>query len=279
MFSIFVQPPRFKHQEQPSQHKAELRGQKKTKKPSCAPQRAHAREKLEFASMGKKEKKPPPGSSLSNQSQAGQAPAGESASGSAAAAMPKKEEGEGDPKAGAEEAPPTCCGCRISSSVLVRDTPHWAGISVCVASLVGFVMLCISYQPDEKTCMQFTVKLMYFLLSTLGLVVCVLAVAFAAHRYLQMTRFTCDTVLKSCQCKVDTEDPLGRTFVYQDAADCGSVTSTLSLYLLLQMVLNLIAALVCLSACFVMWKHRYQVFYVGVRFYPLMATEGQQQKV
>ncbi|XP_067145952.1 sarcospan [Apteryx mantelli] len=254
--------------------------------------------------MGKKEKKPPPGSSLSNQSQAGQAPAGESASGSAAAAMPKKEEGEGDPKAGAEEAPPTCCGCRfplllallqlalgtavavlgflaagISSSVLVRDTPHWAGISVCVASLVGFVMLCISYQPDEKTCMQFTVKLMYFLLSTLGLVVCVLAVAFAAHRYLQMTRFTCDTVLKSCQCKVDTEDPLGRTFVYQDAADCGSVTSTLSLYLLLQMVLNLIAALVCLSACFVMWKHRYQVFYVGVRFYPLMATEGQQQKV
>ncbi|KFV75434.1 Sarcospan, partial [Struthio camelus australis] len=150
---------------------------------------------------------------------------------------------------------------------------------VCVVSLVGFVMLCISYQPDEKTCVQFTVKLMYFLLSALGLVVCVLAVAFAAHHYLQMTQFTCDTVLESCQCKVDTADPLGRTFVYQDAADCGSVTSTLHLYLLLQMVLNVIAAIVCLAACFVMWKHRYQVFYVGVRFYPLTATEGQQQKV
>lgn len=120
---------------------------------------------------------------------------------------------------------------------------------------------------------------MYFLLSAVGLVVCVLAVAFSAHHYLQITRFTCDTILESCQCKLDTTDPLSRTFVYQDAADCSSVTSMLSLYLLLQMVLNLIGALVCLSACFVMWKHRYQVFYVGVRFYPLTATEGQQQKV
>lgn len=31
-------------------------------------------------------------------------------------------------------------------------------LQVCVVSLVGFVMLCISYQPDEKTCVQFTVK-------------------------------------------------------------------------------------------------------------------------
>ncbi|XP_062447952.1 sarcospan [Rhea pennata] len=242
--------------------------------------------------MGKKEKKLPAGTSRSKQ-----APAGERGSGSAAA-------GEGDPKAGAEEAPPTCCGCRfpllpallqlalgsavaalgflaagVSSSLPARDTPHWAGISVCVVSLVGFVMLCISYQPDEKTCVQFTVKLMYFLLSALGLVVCVLAVAFAAHHYLQMTQFTCDTVLESCQCKVDTEDPMSRTFVYQDVVDCSSVTSTLNLYLLLQMALNLIAAIVCLLACFVMWKHRYQVFYVGVRFYPLTVTEGQQQKV
>lgn len=122
-------------------------------------------------------------------------------------------------------------------------------------------------------------QLMYFLLSALALVACVLAVAFAAHHYLQMTKFTCDTILETCYCKLDTADPLGRTFIYQDAADCGSLTSALNLYLLLQMVLNLIAALVCLSACFVMWKHRYQVFYVGVRFYPLNATEGQQQKV
>ncbi|XP_042690959.1 sarcospan isoform X2 [Centrocercus urophasianus] len=139
-------------------------------------------------------------------------------------------------------------------------------------------MLCISYQPDEKTCVQFTVKLMYFLLSAMALVLCVMAVAFAAHHYLQLTKFTCDTVLESCQCKLDTADPLSRTFVYQDATDCSSVTSMLSLYLILQMVLNLLAALVCLLACFVMWKHRYQVFYVGARFYPL-ATECQQQKV
>ncbi|NWU91922.1 SSPN protein, partial [Upupa epops] len=167
----------------------------------------------------------------------------------------------------------------ISSSLLVRDTPYWAGITVCVASLVGFLMLCISYQPDEKTCAQFTAKLMYFLLSALALVACVLAVAFAAHCYLQVTKFTCQTIFESCQCKLDTTDPLGRTFVYQYADGCDSLTSALSLYLLLQMVLNLIAALACLAACFVMWKHRYQVFYVGIRFYPLAAPEGPQQKV
>ncbi|XP_049678223.1 sarcospan [Harpia harpyja] len=261
--------------------------------------------------MGKEEeKKPQHSTSLNNQSQTGKAPEGEKSTDSSKtqeSAMKKKKKQKktkGDPKTGQEEESHTCCGCRfpllfallqlalgisvtvlgflmagISSSLLVRDTPYWAGIIVCVVSLVGFVMLCILYQPDEKTCVQFTVKLMYFLLSALGLVACVLAVAFAAHHYLQMTKFTCDTILESCQCKLDTADPLGRTFVYQDAGDCGSLTSMLNLYLLLQMVLNLIAALVCLSACFVMWKHRYQVFYVGVRFYPLTATEGQQQKV
>ncbi|NXJ03186.1 SSPN protein, partial [Odontophorus gujanensis] len=216
----------------------------------------------------------------------------------------KKKKSKGDPKSGREEESHTCCWCRfpllcallqlafgvavtvlgflmagVSSSLPLRDTPYWAGIIVCVVSLVGFVMLCISYQPDEKTCVQFTVKLMYFLLSALALVLCVVAAAFAAHHYLQMTKFTCDTVLESCQCKVDTADPLSRTFIYQDATDCSSVTSMLSLYLILQMVLNLIAALVCLLACFVMWKHRYQVFYVGARFYPLTTTECQQQKV
>uniref|UniRef100_A0A493TAD5 Sarcospan n=1 Tax=Anas platyrhynchos platyrhynchos TaxID=8840 RepID=A0A493TAD5_ANAPP len=189
---------------------------------------------------------------------------------------------------GQEEESHTCCGCRfpllfallqlvfgvsvtvlgflmagISSSLLVRDTPYWAGIIVSI---------------KLTNCMHNTIRLMYFLLSAVGLVVCVLAVAFSTHHYLQITRFTCDTILESCQCKLDTTDPLSRTFVYQDA-DCSSVTSMLNLYLLLQMVLNLIGALVCLSACFVMWKHRYQVFYVGVRFYPLTASEGQQQKV
>ncbi|NWW93224.1 SSPN protein, partial [Rhynochetos jubatus] len=259
--------------------------------------------------MGKEEKKPQRSTSLNNQSQTGKAPEGEKSTGSSKTQEPamkkkKQKKSKGEPKTGQEEESHACCGCRfpllfallqlalgisvtvlgflmagISSSLLVRDTPYWAGIIVCVVSLVGFVMLCISYQPDEKTCVQFTVKLMYFLLSALGLVACVLAVAFAAHHYVQMTKFTCDTILESCQCKVDTADPLGRTFVYQDAADCGSLTSMLNLYLLLQMVLNLIAALVCLSVCFVIWKHRYQVFYVGVRFYPLTATEGQRQQV
>ncbi|NWX22063.1 SSPN protein, partial [Aegotheles bennettii] len=260
--------------------------------------------------MGKKEeKKPQHSTSQSKQSQTGKALEGEKNTNSSKAqdsAMKKKKQKKTkrDPKTGQEEESHTCCGCRfpllfallqlalgisvtvlgflmagISSSLLVRDTPYWAGIIVCVVSLVGFVMLCISYQPDERTCVQFTVKLMYFLLSALALVACVLAVAFAAHHYLQMTKFTCDTILDSCQCKLDTADPLGRTFIYQDAGDCDSLTSMLSLYLLLQMGLNLVAALVCLSACFVMWKHRYQVFYVGTRFYPLKATECQQQKV
>ncbi|NXH18118.1 SSPN protein, partial [Bucco capensis] len=260
--------------------------------------------------MGKKEeKKAQHSTSLSKQSQPGKAPEGEKqdTSKTQESTMKKKKKQQkpkGNSKSGQEEESHTCCGCRfpllfallqlalgisvtvlgflmagISSSLLVRDTPYWAGIIVCVVSLVGFVMLCVSYQADEKTCVQFTVKLMYFLLSALALVACVLAVAFVAHHYLQMTRFTCDTIAESCQCKLDTEDPLGRTFVYQDAADCDSLTSMLHLYLLLQMVLNLLTALVCLSACFVMWKHRYQVFYVGTRFYPLTAAEGQQQKV
>lgn len=122
-------------------------------------------------------------------------------------------------------------------------------------------------------------QLLYFLLSALALVACVLAVAFAAHHYLQLTKFTCDTVRESCQCKLDPADPLSRTFVYQDTADCGSLTSMLSLYLLLQMALNLVAALVCLLMCFVVWKHRYQVFYVGVRFQPLTAAQGAGQQV
>ncbi|NXX47488.1 SSPN protein, partial [Tricholaema leucomelas] len=216
----------------------------------------------------------------------------------------KQKQSKGEPKAGPEKESHTCCGCRfpllfaflqlalgtsvtalgflmagVSSSLPARDTPYWAGILVCVVSLVGFVMLCVSYQPDEKTCLQFTAKLMYFILSALALVACVLAVAFAAHHYVQMSRFTCITILDSCHCKLDTEDPLSRSFIYQDVTDCGSLTSMLNLYLPLQMGLNLMAALVCLSACFVVWKHRYQVFYVGVRFYPLTATKGQQQKV
>ncbi|XP_003906180.1 sarcospan isoform X2 [Macaca nemestrina] len=140
-------------------------------------------------------------------------------------------------------------------------------------------MLCVSYQVDERTCIQFSMKLLYFLLSALGLTVCVLAVAFAAHHYSQLTQFTCETTLDSCQCKLPSSEPLSRTFVYRDVTDCTSVTGTFKLFLLIQMILNLVCGLVCLLACFVMWKHRYQVFYVGVRMRSLTASEGPQQKI
>ncbi|NXN96588.1 SSPN protein, partial [Rhinopomastus cyanomelas] len=218
-------------------------------------------------------------------------------------AKKSQKKSKGDPKAGREEEPHDCGCCfpllfallqlalgtavtvlgflmaGISSSLLARETPHWAGITVCLAALVGLAVLCVSYQPDEKTCAQFTAKLLYFLLSALGLVASVLAVAFAAHSYVQMAQLTCSAALQSCRCKLDAADPLGRTFVYRDADDCDSLTRALRLHLPLQMALNGAAALASLAACFVMWKHRYQVFYVGARFSPLLAADGPQQKV
>ncbi|XP_051011553.1 sarcospan [Acomys russatus] len=202
-----------------------------------------------------------------------------------------------------EEAARTCCGCRfplllallqlalgiavtvlgflmasISPSLLVRDTPFWAGIIVCVVAYLGLLMLWVSYQADERTCVQFSMKVFYFLLSALGLMACVLAVAFAAHHYSLLAQFTCKTSLDSCQCKLPSSEPLSRTFVYRDVADCTSIAGTFKLFLIIQMVLNLLCGLVCLLACFVMWKHRYQVFYVGVGLRSLMAADGQQQK-
>ncbi|ELK33908.1 PREDICTED: sarcospan [Myotis davidii] len=140
-------------------------------------------------------------------------------------------------------------------------------------------MLCVSYQVDEQTCIQFVMKLLYFLLSALGLMVCVLAAAFAAHHYSLLNRVTCGTALDACHCKVPTSEPLSRTFVYRDVTDCTSITFTFKVFLLTQMILNLVCGLVCLLACFVMWKHRYQVFYVGDRMYSLTTSQGQQQKV
>ncbi|XP_054552319.1 sarcospan isoform X2 [Talpa occidentalis] len=150
---------------------------------------------------------------------------------------------------------------------------------VCVVAYLGLFMLCVSYQVDERTCIQFAMKLLYFLLSALGLIVCVLAAAFAAHRYLQLIQLKCMATLDYCQCKLSFEEPLSRSFVYQDVTDCASFTSTLKLFLLIQMILNLVCGLVCLRACCVMWEHRYQVFYVGVRMCSLTPSEDQQQKV
>ncbi|XP_066121054.1 sarcospan [Saccopteryx bilineata] len=214
---------------------------------------------------------------------------------------PKK--GKGAPEEYGEEAR-TCCGCRfplllallqlalgiavtvvgflmasISSSLLVRDTPFWAGIIVCVVAYLGLFMLCVSYQVDEQTCIQFVMKLLYFLLSAFGLMVCVLAAAFAVHHYSLLTQFTCGTTLDSCHCKLPSSELLSRTFVYRGVTDCASITGTFKLFLLIQMILNLVCGLVCLLACFVMWKHRYQVFYVGDRMYSLTTSKGQQQNV
>ncbi|XP_059258732.1 sarcospan isoform X2 [Mustela nigripes] len=152
-------------------------------------------------------------------------------------------------------------------------------LQVCLVAYLGLFMLCVSYQVDERTWIQFAMKLLYFLLSAVGLTVCVLAVAFAAHHYSQLARFSCGTALDACHCKVPSEEPLSRTFVYRDVTDCTSITGTFKLFLLIQMILNLLCGLVCLLVCFVMWKHRYQVFYVGVRMCSLRASEGQQQKV
>ncbi|KAI1882244.1 hypothetical protein AGOR_G00248690 [Albula goreensis] len=200
------------------------------------------------------------------------------------------QEGKGGGGAGLAGDRHTCCGCRfpllvallqlllgisitavafimdsISPSLLARETPHWAGIIVCLVSLLGFFLYFITYLPDEKTSMQFVAKLLYFLLCTVGLVLSVLALSFAGHHYTQVSNFTCDEVGADCHCKLDPEDPIARTFLYTEAGECSSITSTLKLYFLLQIALNLAQALVCLVGAFIMWKHRYQVFFVGMQ--------------
>ncbi|KAG8535016.1 hypothetical protein GDO81_029681, partial [Engystomops pustulosus] len=126
---------------------------------------------------------------------------------------------------------------------------------------------------------SFLFQLLYFLLSALSLIICVLAVAFAAHHYTKITKYNCKMVEESCQCTLDPSDPLSRTFQYQNVSDCDAVTTTIKLFVLLQMSLNLLQALVCLAACFIMWKHRYQVFYAGLWLQGAAAYENPQQKV
>ncbi|XP_069822514.1 sarcospan [Dendropsophus ebraccatus] len=216
-------------------------------------------------------------------------------------ADPKKKK---DEKTGRMEESQKCCGCRFPflvallqlslgvsitvvaiimaahcPSLLVRDTPHWAGIIVSVVAILGMILLCLPYQPDEKTSGQFALKLLYFLLSALSTIICLLAVAFAAHHYNQITQYTCKMGMESCHCTLEPADPLSRTFIYHNVADCGTITTTIKLFVLLQMTLNLLLALVCLAGCFVMWNHRYQVFYVGLWRQGSSANNTPQQKV
>lgn len=155
----------------------------------------------------------------------------------------------------------------------------YLGITVWENSVKPFTGL-LCGQPIFSVTEGFSslLQVLYFLLSALGLMVCMLAVAFAAHHCSLLAQFTCETSLDSCLCKLPSSEPLSRTFVYRDVADCTSITGTFKLFLIIQMVLNLVCGLVCLLACFVMWKHRYQVFYVGVGLRSLMTSDGQQQK-
>uniref|UniRef100_A0A3Q2ZQK0 Sarcospan (Kras oncogene-associated gene) n=2 Tax=Kryptolebias marmoratus TaxID=37003 RepID=A0A3Q2ZQK0_KRYMA len=153
----------------------------------------------------------------------------------------------------------------ISPSLLARETPHWAGIIMCLVSILGFILYCINYQPDERTSLQFIVKLLYFVLCTTGLVISVLVVAFAGHHHSQNRSLACKQEGGDCVCVLNESDPIARTFTYQEVSDCRSITETLPLYFLIQIFLNLAQALVCNVAAFIMWKDRYQVFYSGLQ--------------
>lgn len=153
----------------------------------------------------------------------------------------------------------------ISPSLLARETPHWAGIILCLVSILGFILYCITYVPDERTSAQFICKLLYFILCTIGLVLSVLVMAFAGHHYSQTSSLTCEQVGEDCVCTLDKDDPIARTFIYEGVSDCEVITGTLTLYFLLQIVLNLVQALVCAVGAFIMWKHRYQVFFAGLQ--------------
>ncbi|KAM9377445.1 sarcospan [Pholidichthys leucotaenia] len=153
----------------------------------------------------------------------------------------------------------------ISPSLSARETPHWAGIILCIVSILGFILYCITYLPDERTSLQFIVKLLYFVLCVIGLVISVLVMAFAGHHHTQASSFNCVQAGKDCVCKLIEDDPIARTFTYEGVSDCQEITGTLTLYFLIQIFLNLAQALLCAVAAFIMWKHRYQVFFAGLQ--------------
>ncbi|KAA0715067.1 Sarcospan [Triplophysa tibetana] len=219
----------------------------------------------------------------------GTSPLGSSGGGNAPPGNEKKKgkAGKGGPLT--EEAQ-ICCGCRfpllvallqlllgiaiagvaflmvaISSSLLARETPHWAGIILCVVALLGFVLFCLTRVPDERATVQFVTKLLYFLFCTIGLVISVLVIAFQCHHYALTNSFVCKEMGEDCTCTLDPDDPIARTFTYSGVADCSAIVSTLPMYNLLQIVLNLAQAIVCLVGAFMMWKHRYQVFFAGLQ--------------
>ncbi|KAK5902468.1 hypothetical protein CesoFtcFv8_007716 [Champsocephalus esox] len=164
----------------------------------------------------------------------------------------------------------------ISPSLMARETPHWAGIILCLVSILGLILYCINYHPDERSSIQFIAKLLYFILCTIGLVISVLVIAFSGHHYSQTGSFRCQQAGEDCVCRLDQEDPIARTFTYEGVGDCEVITGTLTLYFLLQIVLNLLQAVVCAIGAFIMWKHRYQVFFAGLQ---IGSSSSQWQNV
>lgn len=108
-------------------------------------------------------------------------------------------------------------------------------------------------------------QVLYFILCTIGLVISVLVMAFAGHHYSQTSSFTCGHVRQDCVCTLQQDDPIARTFTYEGVSDCEVITETLTLYFLIQIALNLAQVLVCAVGAFIMWKHRYQVFFAGLQ--------------
>ncbi|KAK7151981.1 hypothetical protein R3I94_008348 [Phoxinus phoxinus] len=218
----------------------------------------------------------------------GTSPKGSPGGGNATPGNEKK--GKAKPEGPLLEDVQTCCGCRfpllvalfqlllgiavagvaflmvaISPSLLARETPHWAGIIMCVVSLVGFILFCITRVPDERASTQFIIKLLYFFLCTMGLVISVLVIAFQCYHYALTSSYSCKETEEDCRCTLDPEDPIARTFTYRGVTDCSAIDSTLPMYYLLQMLLNLAQAIVCLLGAFLIWKHRYQVFFAGLQ--------------
>uniref|UniRef100_UPI00358DE2D7 sarcospan n=1 Tax=Myxine glutinosa TaxID=7769 RepID=UPI00358DE2D7 len=185
----------------------------------------------------------------------------------------------------------TCCGCPFPlllallqlvlgagvtavaftslylSNLPVRDTPYWAGLPICFVACVGFFILCVSYKAEEDSSVQFCAKITYFIFCFLAMVLALAAVAYCGYHYTLLTELQCEDGHHPdgiCRCRLDPNDPIARTFHYP-GEDCDQATDSPQALLLLQVALNILIALLSLLACFIMWKHRYQVFFAGVK--------------
>lgn len=99
----------------------------------------------------------------------------------------------------------------------------------------------------------------------MGLVISAVVIAFQCYHYALTNSYSCKEMGEYCMCTLDPEDPIARTFSYSGVTDCSAIVSTLPMYYLLQMALNLAQAIVCLVGAFLIWKHRYQVFFAGLQ--------------